>query len=91
MTRYVIHKSECPALCHKMFATNIPNVGDVAFLCEHLHGHACSGSCPSPEELAELVDELESVLKSFHELLGMRNATPEKSSEVLLDQVSGRE
>ncbi len=59
MTRYVVHKSDCPALCQMNWVSN-PERG----FCSH-DEHLCSGSCPSPEALAELVEAADDALVSL--------------------------
>ncbi len=56
MTRYVIHNEACPALCR---AVNCDK--------RHSYDHACSGSCPSPEALAELIEAAEIVVSQLNQ------------------------
>ncbi len=61
MTRYVIHREDCPALCQDGCIWSDDHIAT-----DH-ESHACSCNPPSPEELAELVEAAKCVLQDTDE------------------------
>lgn len=64
MTRYVIHREDCPALCQ--LAKRHSPASAVAEWCNHML-HACSCNPPSPAQLEELVEAAKEYMTETNE------------------------